>query len=265
MTTSVFAARRAFCKVGLRPAPLTLPKSTLDRWLVENGHAETREKAQSLIMAGEVFVNGQRADKAGYPIPTGAKVEVRQKPPYVSRGGQKLQAALKNFAIDPTSKICADIGTSTGGFTDCLLQHGATRVHAIDTGTGQIDWRLRSDPRVILHEAFNARYLEPANLGEPIDLAVCDVSFISATLIIPAIARVLKPGTGRMVVLIKPQFEVQRDQVGEGGIVRDPALHEASVARVRSCVEESNFTVEIMESPITGAEGNKEFLLYGRR
>jgi len=240
-------------------------KVPLHRWLVENGLAESREKAQSLIMAGEVFINGQRADKAGHQVPPGAQVEVRQKPPYVSRGGLKLQAALDHFAINPTSKVCADIGTSTGGFTDCLLQYGAARVHAIDTGTGQIDWRLRSDPRVILHEAFNARYLQAADLGEPIDLAVCDVSFISATLIVPAIARVLKPETGRMVVLVKPQFEVERQQVGEGGIVRDPALHEASCARVRACVEESNFTVEIMESPITGAEGNKEFLLYGRR
>jgi 23S rRNA (cytidine1920-2'-O)/16S rRNA (cytidine1409-2'-O)-methyltransferase len=240
-------------------------KAPLHHWLVENGYAETREKAQALIMAGEVFIDGQRVDKSGHLVVSGAKVEVRQKPAYVSRGGLKLQAALKHFEIDAINNVCADIGTSTGGFTDCLLQHGAARVHAIDTGTGQIDWRLRSDPRVVLHEAFNARYLEPADLGEPIDLAVCDVSFISATLIIPAIVRVLKPETGRMVVLIKPQFEVQRDQVGEGGIVRDPALHEASCARVRACVEESNFIVQIMESPITGAEGNKEFLLYGRR
>jgi 23S rRNA (cytidine1920-2'-O)/16S rRNA (cytidine1409-2'-O)-methyltransferase len=240
-------------------------KVPLNLWLVENGFAESREKARSLIMAGEVFINGQRADKSGHQVAPDARVEVRAKPPYVSRGGLKLQAALKHFAIDATDKVCTDIGTSTGGFTDCLLQHGAARVHAVDTGTGQIDWRLRSDPRVILHEAFNARYLKPDDLGEPIDLAVCDVSFISATAIVPAIARVLEPETGRMVVLIKPQFEVQRDQVGEGGIVRDAALHEASCARVRACVEESNFTVEIMESPITGAEGNKEFLLYGRR
>ncbi len=240
-------------------------KVTLNHWLVENGFAETREKAQALIMAGEVFVNGQRAEKSGHQVPPNAKIEVRAQPTWVSRGGQKLEAALNHFKIDPTTQICADIGTSTGGFTDCLLQHGAARVHAIDTGAGQIDWRLRSDPRVILHESFNARFLEPATLGEPMDLAVCDVSFISATLIIPAIASVLKPETGRMVILIKPQFEVERRQVGEGGIVRDPALHEAACARVRSRVEESNFTTEIMDSPITGAEGNKEFLLYGRR
>jgi 23S rRNA (cytidine1920-2'-O)/16S rRNA (cytidine1409-2'-O)-methyltransferase len=233
--------------------------------MVENGLAQTPGKAGALIMAGEVLVNGQRADKAGQLVPPESRVEVRARLRYVSRGGLKLEGALTHFGIDVTGAVCADIGTSTGGFTDCLLQHGAVRVHAIDTGTGQIDWRLRCDPRVVLHEAFNARGLELADLDEPVDLAVCDVSFISATMIIPAIVRVLKPGTGRMVVLVKPQFEVERDQVGEGGIVRDPALHEASCARVRACMEESNFTTQIMESPITGAEGNKEFLLYGRR
>jgi 23S rRNA (cytidine1920-2'-O)/16S rRNA (cytidine1409-2'-O)-methyltransferase len=192
-------------------------------------------------------------------------VEVRAKLRYVSRGGLKLEAALRHFALDVAGAVCVDIGTSTGGFTDCLLQHGAARVHAVDTGTGQIDWRLRGDPRVVLHESFNARNLQMADLGEPVDLAVCDVSFISATRIVPAIVRVLKPETGRMLVLVKPQFEVPRGQVGEGGIVREPALHAASCARVRTCVEESGFTTDIMDSPITGAEGNKEFLLYARR
>jgi len=233
--------------------------------MVENGLAETCEKARGLIMAGEVLIDGQRVDKAGRLVSPGAKVEVRAQLRYVSRGGFKLEGALQHFAIDPTGAVCADIGTSTGGFTDCLLQHGAARVHTVDTGTGQIDWRLRSDPRVILHEGFNARHLELTDLGEPVDLAVCDVSFISATLIVPAIVRVLKPETGRMLVLVKPQFEAAREQVGKGGIVRDPALHEASCAKVRACVEESNFTTQIMESPIAGAEGNKEFLLYGHR
>ena len=240
-------------------------KLSLDRWLVENGFAETRERARALIMAGEVLINGQRVDKAGHPVLPDARVEVKTKPRYVSRGGMKLEDALRHFEIEPMGFVCADIGTSTGGFTDCLLQYKAARVYAIDTGTGQIDWRLRGDPRVVLYEGFNARYLEPDTLGELIDLVVCDVSFISVTLIIPAIVRVLKPGTGQLVILIKPQFEVARGQVGDGGIVRDPALHEASCARVRACVEESNFTTAIMESPITGAEGNKEFLLYGRR
>ena len=237
----------------------------LDSWIVENGLAESSDKARALIMAGDVLINGQRADKAGLPVPLDARVEVRPKLRYVGRGGLKLEAALARFAISVGGTVCADIGTSTGGFTDCLLQHGAARVHAVDTGAGQIDWRLRSDPRVVLHEGFNARYLELATLGEPVDLVVCDVSFISATVIIPAIVRVLKPGTGQLVILVKPQFEVARGQVGEGGIVRDPALHEAVCAKVRACVEESEFTTEIMESPITGTEGNKEFLLHGRR
>jgi 23S rRNA (cytidine1920-2'-O)/16S rRNA (cytidine1409-2'-O)-methyltransferase len=242
-----------------------MEKIRLDRWMVENGRAETSERARALIMAGEVLLNGQRVDKAGHFVLPGARVEVRARLRYVSRGGLKLEGALTHFGVDVTGLVCADVGTSTGGFTDCLLQHGAARVHAIDTGTGQIDWRLRGDPRVVLHEGFNARHLELADLGEPVDLAVCDVSFISATMIIPAMVRVLKPETGRMVVLVKPQFEVAREQVGKGGIVREPSLHEAACARVRMCVEESSFTTDIMDSPITGAEGNKEFLLYARR
>ena len=242
-----------------------MKKTRLDRWLVDRGFAETCEKAAALIMAGDVTVNDQRVDKAGHFVLSDARVAVRAKSRYVSRGGLKLEAALGHFAIDVTGAVCADIGTSTGGFSDCLLQHGAKKVHCVDTGAGQIDWKLRGDPRVVLHEGFNARNLEMADLGEPVDLAVCDVSFISATMIIPAIVRILKPESGQMVVLIKPQFEVARGQVGEGGIVRDAALHEASCAKVRACVEESNFTTEIMQSPITGAEGNQEFLLYGRR
>ncbi len=240
-------------------------KLRLDQWLVDYGLAESTEKARALIMAGDVQVNGQRVDKAGHIVPAGARVEAREKLPYVSRGGLKLHGALEHFGIDVAGAVCADIGTSTGGFTDCLLQHGAARVHAVDTGTGQIDWRLRGDPRVVLHEGFNARNLQLTDLGEAVGLAVCDVSFISVTQIIPAIVRVLKPETGRMVILVKPQFEVRRSEVGEGGIVRDPALHVASCERVKSCVEESNFTTLIIDSPITGAEGNKEFLLYARR
>jgi len=240
-------------------------KTRLDRWLVDRGFAETCEKAAALIMAGDVTVDDQRVDKAGHFVLSDARVAVRAKSRYVSRGGLKLEAALGHFAIDVTGAVCADIGTSTGGFSDCLLQHGAKKVHCVDTGAGQIDWKLRGDPRVVLHEGFNARNLEMADLGEPVDLAVCDVSFISATMIIPAIVRILKPESGQMVVLIKPQFEVARGQVGEGGIVRDAALHEASCAKVRACVEESNFTTKIMQSPIAGAEGNQEFLLYGRR
>jgi 23S rRNA (cytidine1920-2'-O)/16S rRNA (cytidine1409-2'-O)-methyltransferase len=240
-------------------------KLRLDRWMVQYGLAETGEKARALIMAGDVFIDGARADKAGRAIAPGAHVEVRGRLRYVSRGGLKLEAALKRFAIDPVGAVCADIGTSTGGFTDCLLQHGAAKVHAVDTGAGQIDWRLRTDPRVVLYENFNARNLELSDLGEPVNLAVCDVSFISATLIVPAIMRILEPATGRMMILVKPQFEVGRGQVGKGGIVRDPALHQAACEKVRACVEELSFAVEITESPITGAEGNREFLLYGHR
>ncbi len=242
-----------------------MAKTPLDLWLVENGYAPSRDRAGALVMAGVVRVNGQRVDKAGHSVPNDARVTVAGKVRYVSRGGFKLEAALAHFSIAVEGSVCVDIGTSTGGFTDCLLQHGAIRVHAVDTGAGQIDWKLRTDPRVALHENFNARHLTVADLGEPIDLAACDVSFISATQIIPALIGVLKPDIGRFVVLVKPQFEVARGEVGEGGIVRDPALHEIACARVKTCVEESGFTTEMMESPIAGAEGNKEFLLYARR
>ena len=239
-------------------------KQRLDLWLVANGLVESREKAQALIMAGEVTVNGQRAGKPSLPVAQGSSVVLTAKPRYVSRGGVKLEAALKEFCIDATRVICADFGTSTGGFTDCLLQAGATRVHAIDTGAGQIDWRLRSDSRVILHENTNARFLEPATIGEKIGLAVCDVSFISATLILPVMSSILQP-QGQIVVLVKPQFEVGKGHVGKGGIVRDPQLHRAACEKVRSAAEALGFMTRIVPSPIDGAEGNKEFLLHGRR
>jgi 23S rRNA (cytidine1920-2'-O)/16S rRNA (cytidine1409-2'-O)-methyltransferase len=242
-------------------------KDRLDRALVERGLADTREKAQALIMAGEVLVNGQKASKPGQLVAADSRLETTARLRYVSRGGRKLDGALHRFGIDVNGFVIADFGSSTGGFTDCLLQAGARRVHAIDVGTGQLEWRLRNDPRVVVHEGVNARYLTADDLaGETVDLAVCDVSFISATLILPAMVKVLKTDPhGRIVVLVKPQFEVGRDQVGKGGIVRDPALHDAACAKVRLCAEEFGFTTEIMDSPITGAEGNKEFLLYGRR
>lgn len=233
--------------------------------MVEHGLVDTREKAQALIMAGEVLLNGQKASKPGHPVPDASHVEVLAKLRYVSRGGLKLEAALAQFHIDVAGHVCADFGSSTGGFTDCLLQHGALRVYAIDVGTGQLDWRLRNDPRVIVREGINARHLKPQDLGEPVDTAVCDVSFISATLIIPAMVQVLKPVTGRLVILVKPQFEVGKGRVGKGGIVRDPALHEEVCAILRDSVKSLGFETDMMESPITGAEGNKEFLLYGRR
>jgi 23S rRNA (cytidine1920-2'-O)/16S rRNA (cytidine1409-2'-O)-methyltransferase len=242
-------------------------KDRLDRTLVERGLVPTREKAQALIMAGEVLVNGQKASKPGQLVAADSRLETTARLRYVSRGGLKLEGALRHFDIDVNGFVIADFGSSTGGFTDCLLQAGAARVHAIDVGTGQLDWRLRNDPRVVVHEGLNARYLTADSLaGETVDLAVCDVSFISATLILPAMVKVLKAGRdGRIVVLVKPQFEVGRDQVGKGGIVRDPTLHEAACGKVRVCAEDLGFTTQIMDSPITGAEGNKEFLLYGRR
>lgn len=233
----------------------------LDQSLVERGLAETRTKAQALILAGEVSVDGQRACKPGHAVAADARIELAAKLPYVSRGGLKLAAALDAFSITVEDRICLDVGASTGGFTDCLLQRGAKRVYAFDVGAGQIDWKLRTDPRVVLREGFNARYLSAADVPEPIGLAVCDVSFISATMILPALA----PLAPEMVVLVKPQFEVGRGQVGKGGIVRDPALHAQACTRVEEAARALGFATQLIESPIRGAEGNREFLLYARR
>jgi 23S rRNA (cytidine1920-2'-O)/16S rRNA (cytidine1409-2'-O)-methyltransferase len=236
-------------------------KTRLDRLMVDRGLADSREKAQALIMAGEVLLNGQKASKPGQTVAEDAAVEVLARPPYVSRGGFKLAAALSHFGIAAAAKTCLDIGSSTGGFTDALLQAGAGRVHAVDVGAGQLDWKLRTDPRVVLHEGINARGLRLEDIGEQVDLVTCDVSFISVTLILPAAAPLLRPG-GQMVILIKPQFEAGKGQVGKGGIVRDPLIHQAACERVNRAVRELGFETSIMESPILGAEGNKEFLLY---
>jgi 23S rRNA (cytidine1920-2'-O)/16S rRNA (cytidine1409-2'-O)-methyltransferase len=236
-------------------------KTRLDRLIVERGLADSREKAQALIMAGEVLVDRQKAAKAGQSVRSDCALEVLARPPYVSRGGLKLARALCHFAIDVAGATCLDVGCSTGGFTDCLLQSGAACVHAIDVGCGQIDWKLRTDPRVVLREGINARSLRFEDIGARVDLVVCDVSFISATLIVPAVVPLLRPG-GQMVILIKPQFEAGRGQVGKGGIVRDPELHQAACDRVARAVREFGFETGIIESPILGAEGNKEFLLY---
>jgi 23S rRNA (cytidine1920-2'-O)/16S rRNA (cytidine1409-2'-O)-methyltransferase len=240
--------------------------SRLDRLVVDRGLAESREKAQALIMAGEVLVNGQKASKPGQAVDPTAEIVVLQGPPFVSRGGFKLAAAIEQFGIAVNGCVCLDIGSSTGGFTDCLLQNGAVRVHAVDVGAGQLAWSLRNDPRVIVHERINARELQPEDIGERVDLLVCDVSFISVTLILPAALPLLvEPPRGEMVILIKPQFEVGKGQVGKGGIVRDAALHQAACDRVAGAVRQAGFETRIIESPILGAEGNKEFLLYGRR
>jgi 23S rRNA (cytidine1920-2'-O)/16S rRNA (cytidine1409-2'-O)-methyltransferase len=248
-------------EAGPEPRP---KKARLDVALMERGLASSREKAQALILAGKVSVSGQRADKPGRLIQAADAIEVEQPLKYVSRGGMKLEAALEHFGISAAGRVCLDVGASTGGFTDCLLQHGAARVHAVDTGAGQIDWKLRTDPRVVLHERVNARYLEFAEIGERVDVIACDVSFISMTLLIPALAPLLAE-RGDWIILIKPQFEAGRESVGKGGIVRDPAAQEAACDKVIGALQSAGFETRLMDSPITGAEGNREFLTHARR
>ncbi len=237
-------------------------KIRLDVLLVERGLADSREKARALILAGVVTVDGQKSDKPGHGIDESSAVSVLEPMPYVSRGGFKLAAALDTFVIDVAGRTCIDVGSSTGGFTDCLLQRGAARVWAIDVGKGQLDWRLRNDPRVVVREGVNARYLQAEDYPDKFDIAVCDASFISTTLLIPAFVPLLA-ANAEMVILVKPQFESERGQVGKGGIVRDPEVHLAACDRVRACVETFGFKTEIIDSPILGAEGNREFLLHG--
>jgi 23S rRNA (cytidine1920-2'-O)/16S rRNA (cytidine1409-2'-O)-methyltransferase len=241
-----------------------LAKIRLDILLVDRGLADSREKARALILAGKVTVDGQKSDKPGHSIDAASLVTVLEPMPYVSRGGFKLAAALDHFAIDVTGRLCIDVGSSTGGFTDCLLQRGAARVWSVDVGRGQLDWKLRNDPRVTVREGVNARYLSPNEFPEKFQLAVCDASFISTTLLIPSIVPLLTPN-GAMVILVKPQFESERGQVGKGGIVRNPEVHRAACDRVRACVESFGFRARIIDSPILGAEGNREFLLYADR
>ena len=243
---------------------MTTPRERVDRLLVSRGLADSREKAQALIMAGEVLVDGQKASKPGESVSSSCNLEVLARPRFVGRGGLKLQTALETFHVDPTGKVCLDVGASTGGFTDCLLQNGAVRVHAVDVGHGQFDWKLRNDSRVVVYEGVNARHLTLERIGEALDLAVRDVSFISVTLILPAVAPILRPA-GAMIVLVKPQFEAGREQVGKGGIVRDPAVQQAACDRVTAAVESLGFRAAVIDSPILGAEGNREFLLHARR
>jgi 23S rRNA (cytidine1920-2'-O)/16S rRNA (cytidine1409-2'-O)-methyltransferase len=241
---------------------MKVPKQRIDQLLCDRGLCESREKARALLLAGSVLVNGQKVDKAGAQVAQDARIELLERMPWVSRGAFKLLGALDHWSIVVEGKVCMDVGSSTGGFTEVLLSRGARKVHCVDVGVGQLHWKLRNDPRVVLHEGVNARYLTEAEIGEPIDLAVCDASFISVTLILPAMLPVLAEPR-EVVVLVKPQFEVGREQVGRGGIVRDPALHEAAVARVRTAVEALGLEVDVIESPVEGAEGNKEFLLHG--
>lgn len=238
-------------------------KLRLDRLLVARGLAPTRQQAQGFILAGQILVNGQKRDKAGTAVASDADLRLlAPPPPFVSRGGRKLAAALEGFAVDPRDRAAVDVGASTGGFTDCLLQRGARRVYALDTGRGQLHWRLRQDPRVVLREKCNVRYLRPGDLPEPVSLIAVDVSFISVTLLLPALAPLLAAHGGDLIVLVKPQFEAGRGAVGPGGVVRDPALHQAAVARVGQALAALGAQVRgPLPSPILGAAGNQEFLL----
>ncbi len=238
-------------------------KVRLDIALVERGLAETRAKAQASIMSGIVFVNGQRSDKPGTPVAADAAIEVRGSTlRYVSRGGLKLEKAMAEFPITLTDCVCADIGASTGGFTDCMLQNGAKKVYAVDVGYGQLDWKLRSDERVVCMERTNARYLTHENIPEELDFASVDVSFISLKLILPALAQLLK-ADGHAVCLVKPQFEAGREKVGKKGVVRDPAVHLEVLEHFLEHAKENHFTViGLTYSPIRGPEGNIEYLGY---
>lgn len=236
-------------------------KERLDVLLVETGLCESRSRAQALIMSGEVYVAGQKCEKAGTPVEVDAEIEVRGNAcPYVSRGGLKLEKALRDFGIDPTGFVCSDSGASTGGFTDCLLQKGAKKVFAIDVGYGQLAWSIRTDPRVVCMERTNIRYVTPEQLGESLDFSVVDVSFISLRIVLPAIKALLKP-TGQVVCLIKPQFEAGKDKVGKKGVVRDPETHAEVLENFLALARELNLTVRNLTfSPVKGPEGNIEFL-----
>ena len=238
-------------------------KERLDVLLVSLGLAESRAKAQATIMAGEVYVNGQKADKSGMEVDITSNIEVRGSAcPYVSRGGLKLEKALKNFGVDPTGYVCSDSGASTGGFTDCMIQQGASKVFAIDVGYGQLAWKIRNDPHVVVMERTNIRYVTLEDLGEPLDLSVIDVSFISLGLVLPVVKTLLKP-TGQVLCLIKPQFEAGKDKVGKKGVVRDPAVHEEVLQNFISLAKSLDFTIRNLTfSPVKGPEGNIEFLAH---
>jgi 23S rRNA (cytidine1920-2'-O)/16S rRNA (cytidine1409-2'-O)-methyltransferase len=241
-----------------------MKRERIDKLLVERGLADSRTKAQALIMAGAVLVSEQRAAKPSDLVEPGAPIRIKGADDpawrYVGRGGVKLEAALREFAIDVRELLCLDVGASTGGFTDCLLQHGARRVVAIDVGHNQLDWRLRNDSRVEVREGVNARHLQPQDFAERFDIAVMDVAFISATKVMPAIVPLLN-AVGSLIVLIKPQFEVGRGEVGKGGIVREPEKHQRVIAEVNRAAEDLGLLVQgLIASPIQGADGNVEFL-----
>lgn len=237
-------------------------KKRLDVLLVERLYAETRTKAQAIIMSGNVYVNGQKADKPGTAFEETVEIEVRGAVcPYVSRGGLKLEKALRDFGVKPEGFVCSDSGASTGGFTDCLLQQGARKVFAIDVGYGQLDWKIRSDERVVVMERTNIRYVTPEDLGEPLDLSVIDVSFIGLDIVLPAIKKLLKQDSGQVLCLIKPQFEAGKENVGKKGVVRDPKIHLMVLDHFVSLVKSLGFIIlGLTFSPVKGPEGNIEFL-----
>ncbi|MGA9522640.1 MAG: TlyA family RNA methyltransferase [Myxococcaceae bacterium] len=245
---------------------MKVKKQRLDVLVFERGLAESRARAQAMILAGQVIVGDQRVDKPGAQVPEDAELRLKGEVlPYVSRGGLKLKGALDHFKIDVRNRVAADIGASTGGFTDCLLQEGAVRVHAIDVGYGQLHEKLRKDPRVISRERVNARYLTDEDLPEPVDMVVIDVSFISLTQVLPSVLPKLKPG-GVLVALVKPQFEVGRENVGKGGVVRDPVVRAEAIERIRSFVEDAGLNViGIVDSQVPGPAGNLEALLAAVR
>jgi 23S rRNA (cytidine1920-2'-O)/16S rRNA (cytidine1409-2'-O)-methyltransferase len=238
-------------------------KERLDKLLVEKGLVKSRERAKALIMAGKVLVNGKVVDKAGAQVPVDSKLEVKGEDiPYVSRGGLKLETALKAFKFNPEGMVCLDVGASTGGFTDCLLKHGAKKVYAVDVGKGQLDWKLRNDPRVVSIEGFNARYLSQKEVPEKVELAVIDVSFISLTKVLPPVKELLKEG-GKVIALIKPQFELTKREVDRGkGVVREPQLHRKAITKVLNFSREIGlYPEDITLSHPRGPKGNKEFLV----
>ena len=243
-----------------------MAKMRADQLLVERGLVESRARAQALILAGAVFSGERKIDKAGQPLPADAALEVRGRDhPWVSRGGIKLAHGLDHFDWDVTGAVALDVGSSTGGFTDVLLTKGAAKVYAVDVGTNQLAWKLRQDPRVIVHEQTNARHLTPDIIPEPIDIIVCDASFIGLAKVLDRALDFARSG-GRLLALVKPQFEAERGEVGKGGVVRDPAIHERVVAAARAWVESRGWQVQgVEQSPITGPEGNIEFLLAATR
>jgi len=241
-----------------------MQRERIDKLLVDRGLVDSRTKAQALVMAGAVLVDEQLVRKSSEVFSTQAQIRIKEEATsrYVGRGGIKLEAALRHFEIDVSGSVCLDVGASTGGFTDCLLQHGARRVVAVDVGHNQIDWKFRNDPRVEIREGVNARHLEPDDFAEKFDLATIDVSFISATKIFPAVSAILK-SDGRVITLIKPQFEVGKGEVGKGGIVKDPAQHQRVIDEVNAAAKSLCWhTRGVIESPITGADGNVEFLAW---